>query len=102
MPVEEGEAVLDLGCGSGYAARALRDAKNASRAYGIDGAPEMVGNARSYTDDPRVSFVLGDFGSLPFADESVDRVFSMKGELRNNNSYYSGTNPTVSRVPSST
>ena len=78
MPVEEGEAVLDLGCGSGYAARALRDAKDAGRAYGIDGAPEMVGNARSYTDDPRVSFVIGDFGSLPFADESVDHVFSME------------------------
>ena len=78
MPVETGEAVLDLGCGSGYAARPLRDAKDTGRACGIDGAPEMVGNARECTDDPRVLLVLGDFGSLPFADESVDHVFSMR------------------------
>ena len=52
MPVEAGDTVLDLGCGSGYAARALRDADDAGRAYSLDGAPEMIANARGYTDDP--------------------------------------------------
>ncbi|MFQ3318623.1 MAG: ubiquinone/menaquinone biosynthesis C-methylase UbiE [Natronomonas sp.] len=78
MPVEAGETVLDLGCGSGYAARALREAKDAGRAYGLDGAPEMVRNARAYTDDPQVSYVVGDFQSLPFETNSVDHVFSME------------------------
>jgi ubiquinone/menaquinone biosynthesis C-methylase UbiE len=78
MPVEAGDVVLDLGCGSGYAARALREAADADRAYGLDGAPEMVRNAREYTDDPRVSFVVGDFQSLPFADDSLDHAFSME------------------------
>ncbi len=78
MPVEPGDTVLDLGCGSGYAARALREADDAGRAYGLDGAPEMVGNARDYTDDPRVSYLVGDFGTLPFADDAVDHVFSME------------------------
>jgi ubiquinone/menaquinone biosynthesis C-methylase UbiE len=78
MPVEEGDTVLDLGCGSGYAARALREAKNAGRAYGLDGAPEMVRNARAYTDDPDVAYVVGDFQSLPFADDSIDHAFSME------------------------
>ena len=78
MPVEAGDTVLDLGCGSGYAARALRAADDAGRAYGLDGAPAMVHNARSYTDDPGVAYVLGDFGSLPFADDSVDHCFSME------------------------
>jgi ubiquinone/menaquinone biosynthesis C-methylase UbiE len=78
MPVEEDDVVLDLGCGSGYAARALRKAKAAGRAYGIDGSPEMVQNARAYTDDPQVGYVLGDFQSLPFADDSIDRCFSME------------------------
>ena len=78
MPVEAGDAVLDLGCGSGYAARALRDADDAGRAYGLDGAPEMVANARDYTDDPRVSYLVGDFGTLPFADDSIDHAFSME------------------------
>jgi len=78
MPVEAGDVVLDLGCGSGYAARALHEAADAGRAYGLDGAPEMARNARSYTDDEDVGFVVGDFGSLPFDDDSVDHVFSME------------------------
>jgi ubiquinone/menaquinone biosynthesis C-methylase UbiE len=78
MPVEAGDTVLDLGCGSGYAARALREADAAARAYGLDGAPEMVRNAREYTDEPTVAYVLGDFGSLPFADDSLDHCVSME------------------------
>ncbi|WP_122090745.1 class I SAM-dependent methyltransferase [Halalkalicoccus subterraneus] len=78
MPVEPGDTVFDLGTGSGYALRALRDTKGADRGYGIDGSPEMVRNARSYTDDPSIAFLLGDFDSLPLADDSVDHVFSME------------------------
>ncbi|MGB9986934.1 class I SAM-dependent methyltransferase [Salarchaeum japonicum] len=77
MPVEAGDTVLDLGTGSGYAVRALRQ-RDVGRAYGLDGAPEMARNARSYTDDDRVGYVVGDFGSLPFETDSVDHVFSME------------------------
>ena len=86
MPVEAGDTVLDLGCGSGYAARALRDADDAGRAYGLDGAPEMIANARDYTDDPRVSYLVGDLGALPFADGSIDHAFSMEA-------FYYAANP---------
>ncbi|WP_276259514.1 class I SAM-dependent methyltransferase [Haloglomus litoreum] len=81
MPVEPGDAVLDLGCGSGYAARALVETRDAGRAYGLDGAPEMVRNARSYTDASlrdRVAFVRGDFEHLPFEDDTLDHCFSME------------------------
>ncbi|WP_255192756.1 class I SAM-dependent methyltransferase [Natronobeatus ordinarius] len=78
MPVEPGDVVLDLGCGSGYAGRALRDTADAGRVYGLDGAPEMARNAASYTDDPQVGYVVGDFGHLPFADDSIDHVWSME------------------------
>jgi ubiquinone/menaquinone biosynthesis C-methylase UbiE len=78
MPVEAGDTVLDLGCGSGYAGRALRATADAGRVYGLDGAPEMARNARSYTDDDRVGFLVGDFEHLPFEDDSVDHVFSME------------------------
>jgi len=78
MPVEAGETVLDLGCGSGYAARALREAKDAGCAYGLDGSPEMARNARSYTDDPDVGYVVGDFDALPFASDSIDHAVSME------------------------
>ncbi|OYR43059.1 SAM-dependent methyltransferase [Halorubrum sp. Ib24] len=77
MPVEAGDAVLDLGTGSGYALRALRE-RGIGRGFGLDGAPEMVRNARSYTDDDAVGFLVGDFDALPFADDSLDHVFSME------------------------
>ena len=78
MPVEAGETVLDLGCGSGYAARALRETTGAARAYGLDGSLEMARNAAGYTDEADVGFVVGDFGALPFADGALDHVFSME------------------------
>lgn len=77
MPVESDERVLDLGCGSGYVGRALHDATGALT-YGLDGSPEMARNAKSYTDVSSLSFLVGDFGSLPFADSSLDHTFSME------------------------
>ena len=78
MPVESGDVVLDLGCGSGYAGRALRETADAGRAYGLDASPEMARNARSYTDDSGVGFLVGDFERLPFAADSVDHCWSME------------------------
>ena len=78
MPVEPGDVVLDLGMGSGYALRALRDTADVGRGYGLDASPEMLRNARSYTDDPDIGYLRGDFGVLPFRNDSVDHVFSME------------------------
>jgi SAM-dependent methyltransferase len=81
MPVEAGDTVLDLGCGSGYAVRALRANTGMARGYGLDGAPQMVRNARSYTDaagDAPIGYLRGDFDALPFAADSIDHVFSME------------------------
>ncbi|AUX10645.1 SAM-dependent methyltransferase [Halalkaliarchaeum desulfuricum] len=86
MPVETGETVLDLGCGSGYSLRALRETAGVGRAYGLDGSPEMARNARSYTDDSSVGYLVGDFGDLPFPDDSLDHVFSMEA-------FYYAANP---------
>ncbi len=77
MPVEAGDTVLDLGTGSGYALRALRE-RDVGRGYGLDGAPEMARNARGYTDDDAIGYVVGDFDALPFAADSIDHVFSME------------------------
>ena len=104
MPIETGDVVLDLGTGSGYAARALSAAGGAGRAYGLDASPEMARNARSYTRTERsatdppstrdgpdeatgdVGFLVGDFGHLPFADDAVDHAFTMEA-------FYYATDP---------
>ncbi|XVH32807.1 class I SAM-dependent methyltransferase [Haloferacaceae archaeon DSL9] len=78
MPVESGETVLDLGTGSGYALRALAETNGIGRGYGLDGSPEMARNAHSYTDDRDIGFLVGDFDALPFAEDSVDHVFTME------------------------
>jgi len=78
IPIEPGDVVLDLGSGSGYVGRALREATPVGFVCGLDGSPEMVRNARSYTDDVGVDFLVGDFGALPFAEDSIDHVFSME------------------------
>jgi ubiquinone/menaquinone biosynthesis C-methylase UbiE len=77
MPLEAGDAVLDLGTGSGYALRALAE-RGIGRGVGLDGAPEMVRNAAGYAEDPALSFVLGDFGALPFRADAFDHCFSME------------------------
>jgi arsenite methyltransferase len=76
IPVEDGQRVLDLGCGSGYAGRALADTVHA-QVVGLDGAPEMVSNARSYTDTESVGYLVGNFGALPFRMDAFDHVWSM-------------------------
>jgi ubiquinone/menaquinone biosynthesis C-methylase UbiE len=78
MSVERGETVLDLGTGSGYALRALQETRQIGAGIGLDGSPEMLSNAREYTDDGLLSFLRGDFHHLPFADGSVDHVWSME------------------------
>ncbi len=86
LPVDDASVVLDLGTGSGYALRALRDTAGVVRAYGLDGSPEMLQNASSYTDDPQIGYLCGDFDSLPFATNSIDHVWSMEA-------FYYATSP---------
>jgi len=78
MPVEPGETVLDLGTGSGYALRALRETRDIGPSIGLDGSLAMAHNASGYTDDPELGFVGGDFHDLPFGDGSIDHVWTME------------------------
>lgn len=78
MPVEPEQTVLDLGTGSGYALRALNDVNGLQRGIGVDAAEQMVRNARTYTDDPAIGYIQGNFEALPLATDSIDHAFSME------------------------
>lgn len=80
LAMHEGERVLDLGCGTGYAlavwARAVGES---GRAVGLDIADAMLSMAKARLAKagllPRACLVLGDAAALPFAAGSFDAVF---------------------------
>ena len=60
---------LDVGCGTGFLTRNLR-----GDVVGLDASERMLQVARGQA--PNARFVLGDGLSLPFEDDSFDRVFT--------------------------
>lgn len=77
--------ILDLGSGTGYATRPLRERYPDSHLVSLDLAPAMLALARTATQPSwvkqlispaRMSWLCADGESLPLADASVDLVFS--------------------------
>lgn len=75
--VQQGEHVLDLGCGTGNAA--LLAAGSGVRVTGVDPAPRLleVARARAEARGASVTFELGEAASLPLEDRSVDVIVSV-------------------------
>lgn len=72
-----GQAVLDLGCGTGRAFGALRAAVGASGwVVGLDVTPEMLDAATAAGRRSVARLVLGDARRLPFVDGAFDVVFA--------------------------
>jgi ubiquinone/menaquinone biosynthesis C-methylase UbiE len=74
-----GEAVLDVGCGTGtLAIAAKRHVGPAGLVYGIDASPEMISRAdkKARKAGAEVVFKNGLAQALPFADAQFDAVLS--------------------------
>ena len=80
MPIEEGDRLLDLGCGNGWATRWLRErAGTDGRVSGTDVAPAMLERARTQSAAiPGIDFVEAAFDELPWPQHSFDHAFSME------------------------
>ncbi len=73
----EPATILDVGCGAGHAARALKDRFPRARVIAMDLAEGMLREARRRQSLlRRFHRVCGDALALPIRDESVDLVFS--------------------------
>lgn len=73
----EPACVVDLGAGTGHAARALRDRWRAARVIALDVAPGMLAAAGARQGwFRRFDRVQADAARLPFRDASVDLAFS--------------------------
>jgi len=79
MRLPAGARVLDVGCGSGWAARELAQAASNVQVTGIDISDEMVRVARESSQDfPNVQFELATAEQLPFSDDAFTHAFSME------------------------
>ncbi|MEU1812779.1 class I SAM-dependent methyltransferase [Micromonospora aurantiaca (nom. illeg.)] len=74
--LRDGTAV-DLGCGTGRALPALRDAVGPDgTVIGIDHTPQMLAQAQTRADAANAILLLADARHLPLATGSVDAVFA--------------------------
>jgi SAM-dependent methyltransferase len=75
--IPDGGTVIDVGCGTGRAIPALREAIGpAGSVFAIDLTPEMLEQARPRCTAARIALVLADARRLPLADRAADAVFA--------------------------
>jgi ubiquinone/menaquinone biosynthesis C-methylase UbiE len=75
LAVGDGIHLLDIACGSGFAAHLAAERK--ANVSGLDAADALVTIARTRT--PSGDFRVGDMFELPFADDSFDVATSFNG-----------------------
>ncbi len=84
MDLRAGQRVLDLGCGSGWAAQLLaRVVDDGPQGYGqvvgVDIADEMIRQARAFSKEfHNLEFVEGSATQIPGEDNFFDRVLSVE------------------------
>ncbi|HZD64580.1 MAG TPA: class I SAM-dependent methyltransferase [Acidimicrobiales bacterium] len=75
LALGSGDHLLDIACGSGYAAH--HAGNRGATVTGLDAAEALIAIAQART--PRAEFRVGDMFALPFADSSFDVVTSFNG-----------------------
>ena len=75
--VRDGDAVLDVGAGTGALTAAITAAAPASRVIGIDPSAPYITVANAQQGNSRVSFEVGDAQQMRFATASFDRTLSL-------------------------
>lgn len=81
LGVHEGQQILDVGCGTGGAVRALADQVGGSgKVTGLDNSQTMIVEAkrRSVGAARDVEFYQGDAYQLPFPDNSFDSCLALR------------------------
>jgi SAM-dependent methyltransferase len=73
----DGDAVLEVGCGTGSLTFALPHAAQIGSLVAIDHSPIYLAAAQAKNHDPRIRLEPGDGASLDYPDASFDRALSM-------------------------
>lgn len=75
--VEEGDAVLDVGSGTGALAFAVAEATPTARVTGVDPSSAYVRAANGRTSTDRVRFLVADAQALEIQDRAFDKTLSL-------------------------
>jgi len=75
--VQDGDNVLDVGCGTGSLTSAVLDAGPAVQVTGIDGSGAYIEIGRERLDGSRATLERGDAQSLLYRDGSFDKCVSL-------------------------
>jgi SAM-dependent methyltransferase len=75
--VADGDAVVDIGSGTGALTAATAAAAPSSRVFGVDQSQPYVAYAQAHHRQEGVRFEVADAQHLPFKDASFDRTLSL-------------------------
>ena len=79
MNVAPASEILDIGCGSGWAARLMAARSGGGHVVGIDVSDEMIRVAREQSSNvANVAFRVASAENLPFPDNTFTHAFSME------------------------
>jgi ubiquinone/menaquinone biosynthesis C-methylase UbiE len=75
--VEDGQCILDVGCGTGSLSSALLSTGRAIRVVGVDPVPEYVSFTREIVADRRADFRISTAETLPFSAGTFDAALAL-------------------------
>ena len=75
--VQDGQHVLDVGCGTGSLSRAVVDSRPQVKVTGIDPVPDYVSFARDAVPLSNARFEVGDVEALPFPAHVFDAALAL-------------------------
>ncbi|MFS0777553.1 class I SAM-dependent methyltransferase [Neobacillus sp. 3P2-tot-E-2] len=82
MNVQQGDRILELGCGAGYAIKLIVKKELAEVIVGLDISPTIIQSAgirnKKAINEKTVKLVQANFKKLPFYNDSFNTVFSIQ------------------------
>lgn len=79
--IEKDDAVLDIGCGSGYLTKAI--GKKCKMVVGVDKSPSLIQKAKKYNALPNISYICKDIFAFEFQKFDVVTMSNVLEHLKN-------------------